>query len=100
MMPVIIAMPGVRALHFFPEAASLAVLEAALVAVETIIHAEHPTVDDVPFDSEHDVVPSLLTAHLILSRAAELRDLLHLHTIAVRSAFRTTSVPDPDDALF
>jgi hypothetical protein len=99
MMAITIAMPGVRALRQFPEAASLAVLEAALAAVESILQAEHPTVDDVPFDSEH-VVPSLLTAHLILSRAAELRDLIHLHSVAVRSALRTASAPDPDDALF
>lgn len=101
MTPVItIAMPDERVLHQFPEAASLAVLDAALVAAEAALRAEHPTVDDLPFDPDHDVVPSLLTAHLVLSRAAELRDLLHLYAAAVRRAVRVEVAPDDDDGLF
>lgn len=85
---ITVTMPDEQLLHHIPEAATLAVLEAALLAAETSIRAEHSTVDDLPFDPEHDVVPSLLTAHLILSRASELRDLLHLYTAAVRRAVR------------
>ena len=85
-----------RVLRHFPEAATLAVLDAALLATEQILRAEHPTVDDVPFDPEHDVTPSLLTAHLILRRADELRDLLHLYTAAVHRVVRFGS----DDSLF
>lgn len=90
-----VTMPDERLLHRFPEAATLAVLEAALAAAETTLRAEHPTVDDLPFDPEHDVVPSLLTAYLILSRASELRDLLHLYNAAVRRA-----EPHDEDGLF
>jgi hypothetical protein len=75
-----------RVLYHFPEAATLAVLDAALTATEQILRAEHPTLDDVPFDPEHDVAPSLLTAHLILRRADELRDLLDLYAAAVHRA--------------
>jgi hypothetical protein len=96
MTVVRIAIPDERILHHFPEAATLAVLEAALAAAETALRAEHPTVDDIPFDSQHDIVPSLLTAHLVLSRAAELRDLLHLYAAAVRRAVGS----DSDDGLF
>jgi hypothetical protein len=62
------------------------VLDAALVAVELTLREEHPTVDDVPFDHKHDVPPSLVTAHLIVTRIMELRELLHLYTAAVRRA--------------
>lgn len=96
---ITIAMPDERVLHHFPEAASLAVLDAALVAVETVLRVEHPTADHVPFDPEQDVVPSLLTAYLVLSRAAELRELLHLYAAAVRRASRVHFDSD-DDGLF
>ena len=95
---VTIAMPDERVLHHFPEAATLAVLDAALVAAEIVLRAEHPTIDELPFDPEYDIVPSLLTAHLVLSRAVELRDLLALYTAAVRRAVR--DAPDADADLF
>src|SRR5690606_30209168 len=84
MTPAItLQIPDERLLHHFPEAACLAVLDAALAAVQGVLRAEHPTVDDLPFDPEHDIVPSLLTARLILSRAGELRELLRLYSAAV-----------------
>jgi len=51
--------------------ATLAVRDAALAAAETALRSGHPTVDDIPFHPERDVVPPLLTAHLVLARAAE-----------------------------
>ena len=93
-----IAMPDPQLLDLFPEAAALAVLDAALAATELVLRAEHPTVDDVPFDTEHDLVPSLLTAHLILSRSAELRDLLQLYSAAVRRAVHFQDDPDTADS--
>ena len=93
-----IAMPDPQLLDLFPEAAALAVLDAALAATELVLRAEHPTVDDVPFDPEHDLVPSLLTAHLILSRSAELRDLLQLYSAAVRRAVHFQDDPDTADS--
>lgn len=99
MTPVItITVPDERTLHRFPEAAMLSVLEVALAAVETALRSEHPTVDYVPYDPDHDIVPSLLTAHLILARASELRDLLQLYTAAVRRAVRVDF--DTDDSVF
>ena len=92
-----IAMPDPQLLDLFPEAAALAVLDAALAAAELVLRAEHPTVDDVPFDPEHDVAPSLLTAHLILSRSAELRSLLELYYAAVRRAVRFQDEADTAD---
>lgn len=93
-----VPMPDPRWLAHFPEATVLAVLDAALVAVELALREEHPTVDDVPFDPEHDVPPSLLTAHLILTRTIELRDLLGLYSAAVRRAVGHRF--DPDERLF
>jgi len=95
---ITVAMPDPRLLRHFPEAPTLAVLDAALVAAELALREEHPTVDDVPFDPEHDVPASLVTAHLILTRTIELRDLLHLYSAAVRRAVRFHF--DPDDGLF
>lgn len=89
-----IPLPEPTVLHHFPEAATLALLDAALAAVEMTLRAEHPTVDDVPFDLEHDVVPSLLTAHLIVSRCSELRSLLGLYAAALHRCVRFES----DDA--
>jgi len=78
-----IPMPEPRLLHHFPEATVLALLDAALFAAELALRIEHPTVDDAALDPHHDIPPSLLTAHLILSRATELRHLLELHSAAV-----------------
>jgi hypothetical protein len=89
-----IPLPEPTVLHHFPEAATLALLDAALAAVEMTLRAEHPAVDDVPFDHEHDVVPSLLTAHLIVSRCSELRSLLDLYAATLRRCVRFES----DDA--
>ena len=94
---ITLAMPDEQLLHHFPEAAALAVLDAALAAAQLALRAEHPTVDDVPFDPEHDVAPSLLTAHLILSRSAELRSLLELYYAAVRRAVRFQDEADTAD---
>jgi hypothetical protein len=94
---ITLAMPDEQLLHHFPEAAALAVLDAALAAAELALRAEHPTVDDVPFDPEHDVAPSLLTAHLILSRSAELRSLIELYYAAVRRAVRFQDEADTAD---
>jgi hypothetical protein len=93
-----IDMPDPRVLRYFPEAPTLAVLDAALVAVELALREEHPTVDDVPLDPEHDVPPSLVTAHLIVTRTIELRDLLHLYAAAVRRAVQLDF--DIDDDIF
>ena len=94
----LIAIPDHGVLHHFPEAALLAVLDAALAAVELALRAEHPTVDDLLFDPEHEIAPSLLTAHLILSRAAELRDLIQLYSAAVRRAVGARHTQD--DTIF
>jgi hypothetical protein len=76
-----------RADGHFPEAAPLALLDAALVDVEFSLRAEHPADDDLPLDPDHDVAPSLLTAHLIVSRCSELRSLLGLYAAALRRRF-------------
>jgi hypothetical protein len=52
------------------------------------LRAEHPAVDDVPLDPDHDIVPSLLTAHLLVSRCSELRSLLDLYAAALRRCVR------------
>ncbi len=101
MTPAItLQIPDERLLHHFPEAACLAVLDAALAAVQGVLRAEHPTVDDLPFDPEHDIVPSLLTARLILSRAGELRELLRLYSAAVARTVNDTFDIDDDDVTF
>jgi hypothetical protein len=93
---VIIPLPDPVILHHFPEAATLALLDAALAAVEMALRAEHPAVDDVPLDPEHDVVPSLLTAYLIVSRCSELRSLLDLYAAALRRCVRFEHDDDLD----
>ena len=89
-----------RVLHHFPEASVLAVLDAALAATELTLRVEHPTVDHLPFDPIHEIVPSLLTAHLVLSRSAELRHLLQLYSAAVLRAIRREHAGDSDDCAF
>lgn len=91
----VIALPDERTLAHFPEAALLALLDAVLVATAMTLRAEHPTVDEVPLDPEHDVAPSLLTAHLLLGRAEELRDLIRIYTRSVERAVGYHL--DPDD---
>lgn len=91
--------PAARELHYFPESATLALLEAALFAAEQVLRTEHPAVDEAALDPEHDLVPPLLTAHLILTRAAELRDLLALYSVAVRRSCRRPRA-DRDEDLF
>jgi hypothetical protein len=91
-----ISMPNPQLLHHFPEATVLALLDAALCAAELSLRNEHPAVDDLPLDPDHDIIPSLLTAHLILSRASELRHLLELYSAAVRRCVDFEGV-DQDD---
>jgi hypothetical protein len=83
---ITIEMLDERVLQHFPEAAVLVVLDAALAATELALRVEHPAVDDLPFDASHEIAPSLLTAHLVLSRSAELRHLLQLYSAAVLRA--------------
>ena len=95
-----IQMPEPHLLRHFPEATVLAVLDAALVAVELALRDEHPTADELPLDAEHDVAPSLVTVYLVLTRASELRDLIHLYSAAVRRAVRYSAeacLYDQDD---
>lgn len=94
---ITVAMPDARVQHHFPEAATLALLDAALTAAELSLRVAHPAVDDVPFDPEHDIPPPLLTAHLILSRSAELRVLLDLYRAALRRCVRFDN--DDDDEI-
>jgi len=96
---VTVAMPDQDVLRHFPEATTLAVLDAALVAVELALREEHPTVDDVPLDPEHDISSAFLTAHLILTRAIELRDLVHIYSAAIHRSVRFHFEPDPDDLI-
>jgi hypothetical protein len=96
---ITITMPDPRVLRHFPEATNLAVLDAALVAVELALREEHPTIDQVPLDSEHDISSAFLAAHLILTRTIELRDLLHLYAAAVQRSVRYHFEPDPDDFI-
>ena len=79
----IVTMPDQQVLRYFPEAPSLAVLDAALLAVELALREEHPAIDDALLDPDHYVAPPRLTAHLILMRAIDLRGLLHLYSAAV-----------------
>jgi hypothetical protein len=95
---ITIEMPDPSLLRHYPEAPTLAVLDAARVAAELALREEHPTADDLPFDPDHDVPPSLVTAHLIITRAVELRDLLHLYSAAIRRAVPTHL--DIADTLF
>lgn len=93
---VTIPLPDPTVLHHFPEAATLALLDAALAAVEMTLRAEHPAIDDVPLDPDHDIVPSLLTAHLIVSRCSELHSLLDLYAAALRRCVRFERDDDLD----
>ncbi|MEO7032991.1 MAG: hypothetical protein ABI548_04065 [Polyangiaceae bacterium] len=97
---VTIEMLDERVLHQFPEAAVLLVLDAALAATELALRVEHPTVDDLPFDPQHEIAPSLLTAHLVLSRSAELRHLLQLYSAAVLRAIADEQSSDAEDWSF
>ncbi len=97
---VTIEMLDERVLHQFPEAAVLVVLDAALAATELALRVEHPTVDDLPFDPQHEIAPSLLTAHLVLSRSAELRHLLQLYSAAVLRATAGGQSGDAEDCSF
>lgn len=81
-----VLMPDERQLQQCPEVAILEVLDSALHAVDLSLRAEHPTVDTDPFDPECEVVPTLLTANLILFRTEELRGLIQLYRVAVHRA--------------
>ena len=90
-------MPDQRVLRHFPEATILAVLDAALLAAELGLREEHPRLDEPPLP-EHDISSIFLTAHLMLARVIELRDLLHLYSAAVHRSVRYRFEPDPCDA--
>lgn len=93
-----IPMPDERLRRHFPEATTLALLDAALAATQLEMGEEHPAAEALLFDLRDDVPPTLLTAHLLLTRTTELRELLHLYCAAVRRALGP--LPDDDDGLF
>lgn len=95
-----ISLPHERTLQHFPESTVLCVLDAALAAAELTLLTEHPGALDLPFDPDHDVVPSLLTAHLVLSRARELRHLLELYSAACHRAVAWDDDADDDENPF
>lgn len=97
---ITLPMPDERLLRHFPEASTLAVLDAALAATELGIGEEHPAVDGLLRDPCCELPPTLLTAHLLLNRIAELRHLLRLYSAAVRRAIGTLHVDDPDHDPF
>jgi len=97
---ITIEMPDERVLRHFPEAAVLVVLDAALAATELALRVEHPAVDELPLDPQHEIAPSLLTAHLVLSRSAELRHLLKLYFAAVQRAIGDEQPRDAEDWAF
>lgn len=95
----IIPIPDHRLLSHFPEATALTVLDAALAATELALGEEHPAVEHVLCDPLSEPPPTLLLAHLVLSRTSELRHLLRLYSAAVRRAIGPLD-DDDEDAPF
>lgn len=93
-------MPDQRLLQHFPEATTLALLDAALAATELTLGEEHPAVEGLLFDPCYEVPPTLLTAHLLIARTSELRDLLRLYSAAVRRAIRPLDFDEDQDDPF
>jgi hypothetical protein len=93
-------MPDERLLHHFPEATTLAVLDAALAATELELGEEHPAAEAMLFEHHADVPQTLLTAHLLLARTTELRELLRLYCAAVHRAIGPLRIDDGDDLPF
>jgi hypothetical protein len=94
---IALPMPDHRLLRHFPEASTLAVLDAALAATELGLGEEHPAVEGLLANPHFDPPPTLLTAHLLLTRVAELRDLLRLYSAAVRRAIGPVEIDDDED---
>ena len=92
-------MPDEGVLHHFPEAASLAVLEAALAAVELALREEHPALEHTQLDAEHDISSLALTGYLILTRSIELRRLIRLYSSGVARTVRFHFDVHPDDLI-
>lgn len=90
-------MPDQRLLQHFPEATTLAVLDAALAATELTLGEEHPAVETLLFDPGREIPPTLLTAHLLMARTSELRHLLRLYSAAVRRAIGPLDFDRGDD---
>jgi hypothetical protein len=76
----------------------LAVLETALDASEAALRAEHPTLDDEPaLDATSP--PTLVAAHLLVARCAELRALILWYVDAVDLAAGRDDADVGDDAF-
>lgn len=97
---IALPMPDERLLRHFPEATTLALLDAALAATQLALGEEHPAAEALLFDFCDDVPPTLLTAHLLLTRTSELRHLLHLYSAAVRRAIGPLQLDDDEDDPF
>jgi hypothetical protein len=94
-----IVMPDQRVLRHFPEAPALAVLDAALVAVELVLREEHPALDHAPLSPEYDISPLALSAYLILTRTLELRELIRFYSGGVDRSLCYHFDADPDDVI-
>lgn len=93
-------MPEPHLLHRFPESTTLAVLDAALAATQLTLGAEYPAIEDLIFDPSREVPPTLLTAHLLMARTSELRDMLRLYSAAVHRAIGPLHSDDDHDDPF
>lgn len=79
-----------RALAAAPELASLAIVEAALIAALVALRVEHPTLDDL---AEPQEPPSLHRARSLVASAAVLAVSLRRYRVAVLAALRPRPAP-------
>jgi hypothetical protein len=63
----------------------LALLDAALVVADQILHVEYPYLKFALNPDDPERPPDLVTAHLLVNRIRELQSLLGLHGAAVRA---------------
>ena len=90
-------MPDHRLVRHFPEASTLSILDAALAATELALGEEHPAVEALLCDPRGEPPPTLLTAHLLLTRTSELRHLLRLYSATVQRAIGPLDDDEDDE---
>jgi len=93
---LLLTLPDAYGMRAAPERSALALLDATLAVAEHTLYAEHPTLDELYKEPCTRPPPTLLIAHLLVRRSAELRELLVSYERAIRDALGEKSFYDGD----
>lgn len=87
------ALPDTIDIAVAPELGALALLDAALVVADHVLHVQHVELEDILRRFDFDRPPDAVIAALLAQRLRELRSLLALYTATVQRIGPSDDIP-------